>query len=179
MTPYRSWLTARAKRAGGTLLVPVALAVVLIYGPSTSSAGEARESSGTPSVPGPKTIRHGQAQGLLPIARTGKALTPTSMSAILTGEINARGRATRYKFQYGLTRPYAHTGEVGERELVGRVTDEVAEGIRQLKPGATYHYRIIAFNKYGFTTGKDRTFRAVQRAPRAAGLTKSLGSLRE
>jgi hypothetical protein len=169
MTRHRSVPTARAKRVARLLLIPVALVCVLIFGPSLSSAGEAPESPRASPAPASRVTLQAPAPGPLPIARTERALTPTGTRAILLGEINPRGHATRFKFQYGMTRPYAHTSGVGEREVVGQVTDEVAEGISQLELGATYHYRIIAFNKYGFVTGKDRTFRTLKRNARTAG----------
>jgi hypothetical protein len=148
--------------AARLLVAPIMVVGVLAYGPGLSSADGARESPQASTAPASRAPLHAQPPGPLPKAWTGHALVPTSTRAILTGEINARDQRTRFKFQYGLTLPYAHTSEVGEREVVGHVTDGVAEVISQLKPGATYHFRIIAFNKYGFVTGRDRTFRTLK-----------------
>lgn len=162
MTQRRSVRRAKLNVAARLLVIPVAVAGVLTYGQGLSAADGARESPPAPAVPAGGVALHAHAPGPLPIARTGRALTPTSTRVILTGEVNARGERTRFKFQYGVKLPYAHISEVGEQEVVGHITNEVAEVVSKLKPGTRYHYRLIAFNKYGFVTGTDRTFRTLK-----------------
>jgi phosphodiesterase/alkaline phosphatase D-like protein len=83
-------------------------------------------------------------------------------SAILLGFIENHGIPTDWRFQVGRTKAYGrHVGEaeegpaynldapVGVERLVGR-----------LRPGKTYHYRLVAWNEAGRSVGRDRTFRA-------------------
>ncbi len=147
----------------------VAVAGVLIYGPGVAWANGARESLLPSTVSASRAPLHAEAAGPLPKAWTGDALYRTRTTAIVTAEINAENQRTRFKFQYGLTRPYAYTTQVGEREVVGHVTDGVSEALGHLKPGMTYHFRIIAFNKYGFVVGQDRTFKTLKGNDRKVG----------
>jgi hypothetical protein len=97
----------------------------------------------------------------LPSARTGKALSVGRTSAILTGAVNAHDLPTRFKFQFGSTRPYSTTTETGEEDVVGHRTEIVAEAVIHLRPGTIYHYRLIAFNRHGFVVGKDRELKTL------------------
>ncbi|HEY2479283.1 MAG TPA: hypothetical protein VGI17_11210 [Solirubrobacterales bacterium] len=162
MTQHGTVPKGKGKIAAGLLVTPVAVVGVLIYGLGLSSAGEARERPLASPEHGSRAALQAKAPGPLPKAWTGEALDPTSNRAILTGLINPRGQRTRFKFQYGLKLPYAHMTEVGEREVSGHTTNEVYESISHLQPKTTYHFRIIAFNRYGFVTGKDRTFRTTK-----------------
>jgi hypothetical protein len=130
--------------------------------PGLSSADRAPDSPFAAPVPAPTEPFRANAAGPLPKAWTGEAIYPTSTTAILTGQVNARNQRTRFKFQYGLKLPYAQTSEVGEREVTGHFTDSVNEAIGHLKSGSTYHFRIVAFNKYGFVVGKDHTFKTLK-----------------
>jgi hypothetical protein len=87
-----------------------------------------------PRLPPGCLSRH-RRRGHCPRRGRGEALVPTSTRAILTGEINARGQRTRFKFQYGLTLPYVHTSEVGERE-VGSANRSVKPKIAARAEGA-------------------------------------------
>ena len=107
--------------AARLLVTPIMVVGVLAYGPGLSSADGTRESRQTSTAPGSKVPLHAQGPGPSPKAWTGEALDPTNTRAILTGEVNAKDQRTRFRFQYGLTLPYAHTSEVGEREVVGLV----------------------------------------------------------
>lgn len=160
---------ARGKLVARLLVIPVAVASVFTFGPYPGSATGAAKLFLPSSVAAPRVPLHARASGPLPKAWTGEAIYPTSTTAIITAEINARDQRTRFKFQYGPIRPYAYTTQVGEREVVGHVTDGVSEALGHLISGTTYHFRIIAFNKYGFVVGKDRTFRTLKRNGHTAG----------
>lgn len=137
---------------------PLVMIGVIAYGPNMSQAGDPPHAAHSSHPPASRL----QAAGPLPKARTGRALFPSSTVVVLTGLINARNQPTQFKFQYGLRRPYAHTTEVGERIVGGHRTNEVSETVSHLKPGSTYHYRLLAFNKYGFAVGADRTFKTLK-----------------
>jgi hypothetical protein len=92
-------------------------------------------------------------------AWTGEALFPGTTVVVLNGTVEAGNQPAYYKFQYGMRLPYSNTTAVGEEVVAAHRTDTVSEAASHLKAGTTYHYRVIAFNKYGFVTGKDRTFK--------------------
>lgn len=147
-------------RIAATLFVtPVVVAGVLTFCPGLSSAGD----TALPLRARISTVAfHGdQARDSLPKAKTGKALLVSSTAAVLSGQVNARNQPTHFKFQYGRTRPYSHITQTGEEDVVGHRTEIVSEAATHLKPGTTYHFRIIAFNDFGFVAGTDRTFTTI------------------
>lgn len=81
-------------------------------------------------------------------------------SATLRGSVNPRGLQTTYHFDYGLTTAYGSAVPTGNEATLGNGHGErgVAQLLRGLQPNTTYHYRLVARNAAGETTGADRTF---------------------
>lgn len=94
-----------------------------------------------------------------PTAITGSAGAVTGESATLSGSVNAHGAPTTYHFEYGPTTAY---GRTAPNASAGSGTGAVAAGatLGGLSRGTTYHYRIVATNAGGATTGADRSFTA-------------------
>ena len=95
---------------------------------------------------------------------------PSSPSwAVGTGgsQVDPHGQATTYVFEYGPTSAY---GSTTKRESAGSGTSSVNVQARTaaLRPGTTYHVRIVATNPSGTADGPDRTF-TVARTPPAVG----------
>jgi Right handed beta helix region len=93
-----------------------------------------------------------------PLAKTGPAKRVRRTGARLTGTVDAHGALTRYYFEYGRTKGY---GRRTAPHLLGSRTKNVAvsASVIGLKPGAVYHYRLVARSSPGTSTGADRTFR--------------------
>lgn len=98
------------------------------------------------------------AQAAAPGVATLSASSVTQTSATLRGDVNPRGLATTWQFQYGLTTAYGsatahHSAGGGTTTIVAKVS------VGHLTPGTTYHFRLIASNADGTTAGADRTLR--------------------
>lgn len=92
-----------------------------------------------------------------PASTTGGPISVRSNTATLTGRVNPRGAPTAYHFQYGLTTAYGHaTPSVTLSAAASAIS--VVDGIKSLRPATTYHYRVLASNRNGSSTGLDRTF---------------------
>jgi hypothetical protein len=94
----------------------------------------------------------------LPKAWTTKAETPEVGVAWLNGAINPRGVPTGYHFQYGLTKAYGHIATGIKGTYDGNKRYAVGADVFELRPGATYHFRVVAVGKGGKAYGRDRTF---------------------
>jgi hypothetical protein len=118
-----------------------------------------------------RTLRAGLLAGvvlslLLATAASAASPTVTTLSAssidqtraTLRADVNPRGAATTYAFQYGTTTAY---GSQTPARSAGAGSDptRVAFRIGGLTPGVRYHYRVIASNADGTTAGADRSFR--------------------
>jgi hypothetical protein len=92
-----------------------------------------------------------------PSAVTGDATSVTTSAAVLNGTVNANTVATTYHFEYGLTSSY---GSSTPETHAGAGTANVAAAatLTGLAQGTTYHFRIVATNRGGFTAGADVTF---------------------
>jgi hypothetical protein len=102
-----------------------------------------------------------------PAVTTGGTKAVTSGSATLTGTVNPKSQATTDYFQYGATTSYgAQTSSRGAGSGTKNVSVSVAVG--SLVPNTTYHYRLVATNASGTTTGADRSFRT---SKSSAGVT--------
>jgi sugar lactone lactonase YvrE len=96
--------------------------------------------------------------GPSPVVTTGGSSEVTETSVKLAGTVNPEGYPTGYHFEYGTeaenfseSTPETSAGE-GKAAVPGT---GVATALR---PGTTYHYRIIADNGYGTAVGSEATF---------------------
>jgi parallel beta-helix repeat protein len=96
-------------------------------------------------------------KGPMPSARTDAVTGVTTGTATLRGTINANWTTARYYFEYGTTGSYGSKTtdvEAGAEPL----PKQLAAPIAGLTAGATYHYRLVAYNTFGRRYGEDRTF---------------------
>jgi hypothetical protein len=99
-----------------------------------------------------------------PSVTTGGAGSVTRSSAVLNATINPQGQRTVYVFQYGLTTGY---GAQTATKSAGSGTTAVGvkTGVSKLTSGTVYHYRVVATNAQGTSTGKDRQFKTAGQPP--------------
>lgn len=95
-------------------------------------------------------------------------------SAVLNGTVNPNGSGATYYFQWGLTKGY---GVDGAEASAGSGTKalSVHQTARGLLPGTTYHYRLVADNRYGVSMGADRTFTTTGHPPPDVGTGPATG----
>jgi len=92
-----------------------------------------------------------------PALLTGAASSLTSSSAILHGTVNPSGAATHYRFEWGLTGSYGAASPLKSAGN-GTTVSSVQATISGLLPGTVYHFRVVASNKLGGTSGEDHSF---------------------
>ena len=107
----------------------------------------------------------GQA-GLPPAAATGRADPVQATSAVLHATVTPNGLPTTYRFQYGRTTAYGSTTQPASAGS-GTAPVAVDAKVGGLRPGATYHFRIVAVNGAGVAAGADATFTTLE--PRLGG----------
>jgi hypothetical protein len=82
----------------------------------------------------------------------------TASAADLTAKLNPQGFDTTYHFEYGTTAAYGESEPVPEGDIGSGSSDqEVSVHITGLET-TTYHFRVVATNKWGTTTSADQTF---------------------
>lgn len=133
---------------------------------ATNAAGIGRSADRTLRTASPPTPQP-------PLATTGPVQDLGPRAVILTGTVNPRGTATRYRFEYGTgtsfnrRTPYVAAGN-------GTVAVPAAAGIA-LSPNTRYSYRLYTTSAAGNVRGANRSFTS----PRgAAVLTFALESSR-
>lgn len=86
--------------------------------------------------------------------------------ADLNGAISPRGVPTAYHFQYGLTKSYGRVATGTRGTYGGNKRYAVEATVFDLRPGATYHFRVIAASRGGKTYGADKTFTSMKPRPK-------------
>jgi hypothetical protein len=92
-----------------------------------------------------------------PTATTDAATSVNTSSGVVNGTVNPNGVFTTDYFQYGSTTAYGtQTSPSGAGHGTGNVG--VHATLTGLSPRTVYHYRIVAQNSGGISTGADQTF---------------------
>jgi len=102
-----------------------------------------------------------------PTASTGAASAITATTATLNATVNPRNQPTTYRFEYGPSTAYGSTTSAETLTPTDNTSHAVSSPVAGLTEGATYHYRVIATNATGSTSGADRTFTTGAAAPSA------------
>jgi hypothetical protein len=92
-----------------------------------------------------------------PAVVTGPATNIGSRAATVNGSVNPNGVAATYHFDYGTSTSYGHSS-TSQSAGSGNAPVSVSARLSGLQPGAIYHYRLVAANSGGTTSGGDRTF---------------------
>ena len=89
-------------------------------------------------------------------------LTSSNLSettANLNAKINPNEADTTYHFEYGTTTAYGSSVPVPDADIgSGDSEQSVTAHLSALQSHATYHFRVVAENKWGTTTTEDQTF---------------------
>jgi len=92
-----------------------------------------------------------------PTATTGSATSVTSSTATLNGTVHPSGLSTTYHFEYGTGTSYGSTTDSASAGS-GTSNTSVSNNITGLSASTTYHYRLVATNSVGTSTGSDQQF---------------------
>lgn len=112
----------------------------------------------------------------LPQVTTGAPTGVDPNEAIFTGTVDPNGTDTTYKYEYGTTSAYGSTIVSEDEAGLGVEPDEIEEGVPDLKPSTTYHYRIVASSPAGTVAGVDRT---VTTPPSSVGKAQEVAEEKE
>lgn len=148
-------------------LLAVTVASALAVGGLSVSGDKAHASAhGRPGTGPAKPAATTQPRKPPPRAWTTGAENLEVGDAVLHGAIDPRGIPTTYHFQYGLTQSYGAiaTGIRGTYDGHERLAVEAT--VFELRPGATYHFRVVAVSKSGKAYGADRTFTSMKSRPK-------------
>jgi 6,7-dimethyl-8-ribityllumazine synthase len=129
---------------------------------ATSDAGTARGSD------------HTFVASAAPTVTTTAASSVNDTTAKVNGSVNPNGQATTVYFEYGSSTGYG-TKTPATSAGSGTSAKTVAAALGGLTGGATYHFRLVATNAAGTTSGADQTFttsgQPVSRTGTTSGVT--------
>jgi Trypsin len=97
-----------------------------------------------------------------PTAQTGLPSPPSETSATVSGSVVPNGLATAYRFDYGTSTNYGKS--VGGYAGSSSAPVAVQQQLSGLRPGTTYHYRLVAISAAGTVAGADQTFKTAGQA---------------
>jgi DNA-binding beta-propeller fold protein YncE len=109
---------------------------------------------------------------LTPTVKGAAAGDETRTSATLTALVNPNGAPTIYRFEYGPDSSYGSRTPLSSSIGDDEADHSVQAAIGNLSPGTTYHFRVLAVNFIGTTTGADQVFNT----PDQPGVASTLAS---
>jgi hypothetical protein len=92
-----------------------------------------------------------------PTVTTKAASSVKDTTATLNGSVDPNGQAATYYFDYGTSTSYGVKTPAASAGS-GTSTKNVSAAVTGLAGGAIYHFRLVATNASGTTTGADQTF---------------------
>ncbi len=92
-----------------------------------------------------------------PLVVTNAAQNVQTTSVTLTGTVDPKGRSTNWHFDYGTTTAYGSKTQ-SHNAGSGSGTVAVSAVVSGLTVGTTYHFRLVASNSVGTSTGADVSF---------------------
>ncbi len=108
-----------------------------------------------------------------PGAVTGSVSGISVSSATLSGSVDPNARATTWWFEYGTSTSYGSKTAVANAGS-GTGPKGVSAKLTGLKPGVTYHYRLVATSDGGTTHGNHVSFRTSSAPSVATGAASSI-----
>jgi hypothetical protein len=117
----------------------------------------------------------GIARAAAPTATTGPATAIGATTATVTGIVVPGGQATSWYVEYGTSTSYGSQtakASAGSGTAVVNITSNLAN----LKPGATYHYRVVATNTTSTAHGSDAVFTTLTPPGATTGAATSIGT---
>jgi hypothetical protein len=105
-----------------------------------------------------------------PRVTTDAATALSSTGATLNGTVNPNGNATTYYFEYGPTKTYGTKTAVANAGS-GNAKLPVSAPVGGRTASTTYHFRLVATNPAGTTTGKDKAFTTLASGQTGTGLS--------
>jgi hypothetical protein len=142
------------------------------FGDRRGTIAHASATGEPPAEPAPDPACPVAEAASAPLVTTGAAHGgPTSV--VLAGSVNPKGVPTSYRFQFGPTAAY---GAVTGTGTLGSADEPVAATAHTtaLRPGVTYHYRLVAQSTHGVAFGPDRAIVP----PRLTGLRVKPGKFK-
>jgi hypothetical protein len=106
---------------------------------------------------------------LMPIVQTMAATDIHLNSARMNALVNANNNATSVSFEWGLSETYGNTISAVPGEVSGNADVPVYADLANLQPGQTYHFRVVATNNAGTTSGGNQTFTTMCLMPGSIG----------
>ncbi len=115
-----------------------------------------------------------------PVATTGPATAVGSATATVGGTVDPHGQATTWWVEYGTSTSYGSKSATANAGS-GSSAAAVSASLTGLKPGTTYHYRVVATNGAGTSRGGDAVFTTLVppdvTTGAASGITASAATL--
>lgn len=161
-TGYGSTATADQSPVSGTSTTPVSSSISGLTNNTTYHYRVvAQNSSGTTYGSDMSFFTGAQA----PVATTITATDIGRYGATLNGLVDANNTDTTVTFEYGLSTAYGRQESANQSPVTGSSPSPVSVALTDLQPDTTYHYRVVAQNSSGTTSGQDMTFLTVAHPP--------------
>ena len=117
----------------------------------------------------------GIARAAAPTATTGPATAIGATTATVTGTVVPGGQATSWYVEYGTSTTYgSQTAKANAGS--GSTAVNVTSNLASLKPGSTYHYRVVATNSAGTVHGSDAVFTTLTPPGATTGAATGIGT---
>jgi hypothetical protein len=117
----------------------------------------------------------GSARAAAPTATTGPATAIGATTATVTGTVVPGGQATSWYVEYGTSTTYgSQTAKANAGS--GSAAVNVTSNLASLKPGSTYHYRVVATNSAGTVHGSDAVFTTLTPPGATTGAATGIGT---